>query len=90
MCLAVPAKVIEVLDGERAKVSLDGIVKEISVGLVDELVPGDFVIVHVGHALSKVDAAEAERTLALLAELTGGEGAAGSDGDAASLAGAGS
>lgn len=68
MCLAIPARVIELLPEDMAKVSLDGIIKEISVAFVDVAV-GDYVVVHVGHALAKVDAEEAEQTLTLLREL---------------------
>ena len=68
MCLAVPAKITRLLDGDRAKASIGGIVKEISVALVDDVAPGDYVILHVGYALSRVDEAEAERTLALMAQ----------------------
>ncbi|KAA5601810.1 HypC/HybG/HupF family hydrogenase formation chaperone [Blastochloris sulfoviridis] len=69
MCLAVPAEVTELLADGMAKVSLDGVTKTISVALLDEVAVGDFVILHVGHALARIDAAEARRTLALLAEI---------------------
>lgn len=69
MCLAVPARVIALLPGQRAQVDLGGVVKEVSVALVDDLAAGDYVILHVGHALSRLDAEEAERTLALIADL---------------------
>lgn len=68
MCLAVPAKITKVLDADRAKASIGGIVREISVALIDDPQPGEFVILHVGYALSKMDEAEAERTLAIMAE----------------------
>lgn len=68
MCLAIPALVSELLPDDMARVSLDGVTKEISVAMVDDLAPGDYVIVHVGYALAKIDAEEAEKTLALLAE----------------------
>lgn len=66
MCLAVPAKIVAVIDAERAKASIGGIVREISVALIDDPQPGEFVILHVGYALSKMDEAEAERTLAIM------------------------
>ncbi|SEH35309.1 HypC/HybG/HupF family hydrogenase formation chaperone [Magnetospirillum fulvum] len=69
MCLAIPAEVIDLLPDEMARVSLDGIVKTISVGLLDEVAVGDYVVVHVGHALARIDEAEARRTLALIAEM---------------------
>jgi hydrogenase expression/formation protein HypC len=69
MCLALPALVKEVLSAELALVELGGVTKEISVALVDDVQAGDYVIVHVGFALSKMDAEEAEKTLALFAEM---------------------
>lgn len=69
MCLAVPASVIERLAGDEAFVDLGGVRKRISLALVPEAVVGDFVIVHVGHAIGLLDPEEAERTLALFAEM---------------------
>jgi hydrogenase expression/formation protein HypC len=68
MCLAIPALVTQLLPDQMARISLDGVMKIISVMLLADVVPGDYVIVHVGHALAKIDPVEAERTLALLAE----------------------
>ena len=68
MCLAIPAKVVELRGGEAALVDLGGVRKEISLALVDGVQEGDYVIVHVGYALQKVDSGEAERTLALFAQ----------------------
>jgi hydrogenase expression/formation protein HypC len=68
MCLAIPALITEMLPDQMARISLDGVMKTISVALVDDVAPGDYVIVHVGHALAKIDAGEAARSLALLAE----------------------
>ncbi|MBW7861325.1 MAG: HypC/HybG/HupF family hydrogenase formation chaperone [Rhodocyclaceae bacterium] len=68
MCLAIPARIVELLDGERCRVDLGGVRKEISLALVDGAAPGDYVIVHVGYALTRLDPEEAERTLALFAE----------------------
>jgi len=68
MCLAIPARVVELLDGDNARIDLGGVKKEISLALVEDVVVGDYVIVHVGYALSRLDAEEAERTLALFAE----------------------
>ena len=73
MCLAIPARVIELLDGEQAVVDLGGLRKTISVALVPEVRVGDHVIVHVGHALGVLDEAEAQATLALLADLQQGD-----------------
>jgi hydrogenase expression/formation protein HypC len=66
MCLAVPARVIERLDDDMAKVNLGGVVKEVSLALVADAAVGDYVVVHVGYALARIDAAEAEETLSLL------------------------
>lgn len=75
MCLAVPARVVELLADERANVSLGGVTVTCSLELVDGVAAGDYVIVHVGYALSKLDPEEAERTLALLAEAGVGQAA---------------
>lgn len=69
MCLAIPALVVELRDGDNAVVDLAGVRKEISLALVDNVVLGDYVIVHVGYALNKLDPDEAAKTLALFAEL---------------------
>lgn len=69
MCLAIPAKVVKLRDDGLADIELEGVVKEISLDLVDDINVGDYVIVHVGYALAKLDAVEAERTLALFAEM---------------------
>ena len=69
MCLALPVKVVEVGPGDAAVVDLGGVRKEISLALLDGVQVGDYVILHVGYALSKLDPEEAERTLALYSEL---------------------
>ncbi len=74
MCLAVPARVVAV-EGEQATVELGGVRKTISLALVEEVAVGDFVLVHVGHALTVLDAGEAERTLALLRQMAALEAA---------------
>jgi hydrogenase expression/formation protein HypC len=68
MCLAIPARIVELLEGGAARVDLGGVKKEISLALVEGAGVGDYVIVHVGYALSLLDVGEAERTLALFAE----------------------
>ncbi|MBT0959776.1 HypC/HybG/HupF family hydrogenase formation chaperone [Denitromonas iodatirespirans] len=65
MCLAIPARIVEKLEGDAARVDLGGVRKEISLALVDGAEIGDYVIVHVGYALSKLDPEEAAKTLAL-------------------------
>ncbi|AXS81187.1 HypC/HybG/HupF family hydrogenase formation chaperone [Dechloromonas sp. HYN0024] len=69
MCLAIPAQVVELRDGDMALVDLAGVKKEISLALVDGVVVGDYVIVHVGYALNRLDPDEAEKTLKLFAEM---------------------
>ena len=69
MCLALPARLVERLVDDQAVVDLGGIRKTISIALVPEARVGDYVIVHVGHALGVLDEAEAQATLALFAEL---------------------
>ena len=69
MCLAIPARVVQMFDGDRAMVDLGGVQKEVSLALLDDVSEGDYVIVHVGFALNKLDPEEAERTLALFAEI---------------------
>ena len=69
MCLAIPAQVVELRDGDTAVVDLAGVRKEISLALVDHVAVGDYVIVHVGYALNKLDPDEAAKTLALFAEI---------------------
>jgi hydrogenase expression/formation protein HypC len=72
MCLAVPGKVVETKEenGSRiGRVEFGGITRLVQLDFVPEVEIGDYVIVHVGFALSKVDAEEAERTYQLLREM---------------------
>lgn len=69
MCLAIPARVVELSGDDMATVDLGGVRKAISLAMVEDVAVGDYVIVHVGFALSKLDVEEAERTLALFAEM---------------------
>lgn len=68
MCLAIPARVVEMTGPELARVDLGGVRKEVSLALVDDVSVGDYVIVHVGYALTRLDPEEAARTLATFAE----------------------
>ena len=70
MCLAVPAKIIEIQDA-LAKVEISGVTKDVSLMLLPEAKPGDYVLVHAGFAMQIVDEKEAEETYALLAEMNG-------------------
>jgi len=68
MCLAIPARVIELLPDEMARVSLDGVVVNASMALIEDVAIGDYIVLHVGYALAKIDEDEALRTLSLLRE----------------------
>ncbi|MGH9131175.1 MAG: HypC/HybG/HupF family hydrogenase formation chaperone [Acidimicrobiales bacterium] len=67
MCLGIPGEVIEMLDAERhlAKVNVAGVRRNINVGLIDDegVAPGDWVLIHVGFAMAKIDEQEAEMAL---------------------------
>lgn len=69
MCLAIPVRVESLLDDETALADIGGVKKAINVALIDDLAVGDYVILHVGFALNKIDPDEAAKTLALFAEL---------------------
>ena len=73
MCLAIPGQVIAVSDVDNglAKVDVAGVRRNVNVGLLqdDGVRPGDWVLIHVGFALSKVDEEEAQATLRLLQQL---------------------
>lgn len=72
MCLAIPGKVIETFDKGgmlMARVQFGGIIREACLEYVPETVAGDYVLVHVGFAISRIDEAEAERTYQALKEL---------------------
>jgi hydrogenase expression/formation protein HypC len=66
MCLAIPVEVREVLPDDMAKISLDGVIKVISTALIEDVKVGDYVVLHVGYALAKIDPEEAQKTLELL------------------------
>lgn len=68
MCLAIPARVAEIREDDQAIVDLGGVKKDVSLALVEGVQVGDYVIVHVGYALTRLDPEEAEKTLALMAE----------------------
>ena len=72
MCLAIPGKILEtrtVGPSRMATVQFGGVAREIYLDFVPEANPGDYVLAHVGFALSVIDQAEAERTYALLHEM---------------------
>jgi hydrogenase expression/formation protein HypC len=67
MCLGIPGEVVEIVDADRhlAKVDVAGVRRNINIALVedDNVVPGDWVLIHVGFAMAKIDEAEAQRAL---------------------------
>ena len=73
MCLGIPGQIVAFVDqsGHLAKVDVSGVRRTINVGLVlpDGLAVGDWVLIHVGFALSKIDEEEARRTLDFLVQL---------------------
>jgi len=71
MCLAIPGRIIEMVDEANgiAKVDVSGVRRNVNIALLDGAGVGDYVLIHVGFALSKVDEKEAEETLRTLQEL---------------------
>lgn len=73
MCLAIPGKIVEIVDQENriAKVEVGGVKRNVNIGMLDEeeVNVGDYVLIHVGFAMSKVDEQEAEETLRVLKEI---------------------
>jgi len=73
MCLAIPGKIVEIVDEENhlAKVEVGGVKRNVNIGMLDRATTnvGDYVLIHVGFAMSKVDEVEAEETLRMLQEL---------------------
>ena len=68
MCLAIPIRVEVLLPEQMARVTLSGVSKVISIALVEDVRVGDYVLLHVGYALARLDPEEAELTLALMRE----------------------
>ena len=73
MCLAIPGKIVEIFDEENqlAKVEVGGVRRNVNIGMLDrgETKVGDYVLIHVGFAMSKIDEKEAEATLRVLQEM---------------------
>jgi hydrogenase expression/formation protein HypC len=67
MCLAVPMKIIEI-KGEEAIVELEGFQKEINISLMEDIKIGEYVMVHAGFAIQRIDASDIEETLEVLRE----------------------
>ena len=66
MCLAIPVRITEVMDDSRALAAAGNVVREINTMLVEDVKVGEYVILHVGFALSKVNPEEAEKTLEMM------------------------
>lgn len=73
MCLGIPAQIVDIPDPSRAKVAISGVERMIATDLLldEALAVGDWVLVHVGFALSKIDEEEAELTLTQIERLGG-------------------
>ena len=69
MCLAVPLEITEILDSRTARVTSSGVDLEVDVSMIPDPAPGDFVIVHAGFAIEKLDSDAANETLDLFEEL---------------------
>jgi hydrogenase expression/formation protein HypC len=69
MCLAIPAQIKELLEDEVAVVEISGVTRKVQVNLIDSPKVGEYVVVHAGFALSKLDEDEAAKTLELLREV---------------------
>jgi hydrogenase expression/formation protein HypC len=72
MCLAIPGEITELEERDGlpfAKVRFGGVIREVCLACQPDAVPGDFVLVHVGLAIAKIDRQEAERAWQVLAEL---------------------
>jgi hydrogenase expression/formation protein HypC len=68
MCLAIPIRVETLLPGDMAIVTLGGVSKCVSIALLEDVEVGDYLLIHVGYALARLDPDEAEKTLALMRE----------------------
>jgi hydrogenase expression/formation protein HypC len=68
MCLAIPILVEELLPRDMARVTLNGVSKVVSIALLEDVRVGDFLLIHVGYALARLDPQEAARTLEMMRE----------------------
>ena len=69
MCLAIPVKIIEIKDKEMAVAALGGVEKDVSIQVLSDVKKGDYVLLHAGFAIQKIDEKEAEETLQILREM---------------------
>lgn len=70
MCIAVPSKIVEIKDNNIAVVDVGGVKKEILVDLLDEVKVGEYVLLHAGFAIQKLDEEEARKTLEIFQEIS--------------------
>lgn len=68
MCLAVPGRISDV-DGEYATVDYGGVTKRVNISFLEDVTPGEYVLVHVGYAIQKMDEEEASKTLEMWEEI---------------------
>jgi hydrogenase expression/formation protein HypC len=73
MCLGIPGQLVERLDDGLARVDVSGVRRVVSVAFTPDAEPGDWVLIHVGFALARIDEEEAETTLELLGEAIAAE-----------------
>lgn len=71
MCLAIPGRVVKLKDMMMAEVEIGGVTREVSLSLLPEAQEGDYVLVHTGFAIEKIDEKEAEETMKLLNQMIG-------------------
>jgi len=71
MCLAIPGKIVEIVNVENhlAKVDVGGVRRNVNIGMLDDVIVGDYVLIHVGFAMTKIDEKEAAETLRVLNEI---------------------
>jgi len=74
MCLAIPGKIISINDAEESifrtgEISFDGVIRDVNLAAVPEARVGDFVLIHVGMAITVIDEEEAEKSLALFRQM---------------------
>ncbi len=69
MCLAVPVRVVALLGDQWVETEVGGVRSRVSIALIDDVAVGDFLIVHAGFAITRLDVEEAEKSLALFAEI---------------------
>jgi hydrogenase expression/formation protein HypC len=71
MCLAIPAQIVEIVDpeGALAKAEISGVRRSVSYALCPEVAVGDWVLIHVGFALERIDEQQARETILLLEQM---------------------